>query len=321
VPGWGIAGTGQIAGRFALALRDLPGARLVRVASRDAERAGSFAAAHVGAVPGTWPELLADPAVEVVYVASPHSAHCEQAVEALAAGKHVLVEKPMALSLEQVRRMVDTASEHDRFLMEAMWTRFLPSYRRLRELVAQDAIGRVVSVEAELGFAAPFDPEHRLYRRDLGGGALLDIGTYPLQLALLLLGRPTEVRATAVLGPTEVDHDTTVELVFDGATAHLRCSIAADLPGTSSVVGERGRIELAAPVWAPESLVVDGARYDLPVVGNGLGHQAAEVHRCLLAGELQSPGMSWDDSLLLAETLDRVRSLIGLSFPVDDGAG
>jgi predicted dehydrogenase len=315
VPGWGIAGTGQIAGRFALALRDVPDARLVRVASRDAARAGSFAARHGNPLPGTWPELLRDPAVEVVYVASPHSAHCAQAVEALAAGKHVLVEKPMALSQAEVRRMVDTAAEHDRFLMEAMWTRFLPSYQRLRGLVAQDAIGRVVSVEAELGFVAPFDPDHRLYRRDLGGGALLDIGTYPLQLALLLLGRPAEVRATATLGPTGVDHDTTVELGFDGATARLRCSIVADLPGTSSVVGERGRVELAAPVWAPESLVVDGTRLDLPVVGNGLGHQVEEVHRCLSAGELQSPGMSWDDSLLLAETLDQVRSLIGLAYP------
>jgi predicted dehydrogenase len=199
--------------------------------------------------------------------------------------------------------------------MEAMWTRFLPSYLRLRELVGQGAIGRVVSVEAEVGFAAPFDPEHRLYRRDLGGGALLDIGTYPLQLALLLLGRPTEVRATASLGPTGVDHDTTVDLAFEGATARLRCSIVADLPGTSSVVGERGRIDLAAPVWAPESLVVDGTRVELPLFGDGFTHQVAEVHRCLLAGELESPGMSWDDSLLLAETLDEVRSLIGVSYP------
>ena len=316
MPGWGIAGTGQIAARFAQALTEVPEARLARVASRDADRAAAFARTHHAGAHGSWEELLRDPEVEVLYVASPHSEHCAQAVEALAAGKHVLVEKPMALSHAQVLRMVEAAEAGERFLMEAMWTRFLPAYARLRELIAQDAVGRVVSVAADLGFVAPFDAEHRLYRRDLGGGALLDIGVYPLQLALLLLGRPSEVRATATLGPTGVDHDTVVDLSFDGGgSAHLRCSLVADLPGTSLVVGERGRVELAAPVYAPESLALGGTRLELPLAGNGLRFQVEEVHRCLLAGQLQSPGMSWDDSLQLAAVLDEVRSRIGLSYP------
>jgi predicted dehydrogenase len=320
LPGWGVAGTGQIATRLAQALSSVPDARLVRVGSRDPARARAFAEAHGAASHGSWEELLEDPRVDVVYVASPHSEHCTQAVQALGAGKHVLVEKPMALSLAQVTRMVDLAGERGQFLMEAMWSRFLPAYRKVLELVAQDAIGRVLSVESGLGFDAPFDAAHRLYRRDLGGGALLDIGVYPVQLALLLLGRPRDVRATAALGPTGVDHDTVIELAFDGgATASLRCSLVADLPGTSRIVGERGVIELAAPVYAPEVLALDGARLELPLRGNGLEHQVEEVHRCLRAGLVQSPGMSWEDSRLLARTLDEVRALIGLSYPGETG--
>lgn len=319
---WAVAGTGGIAARFARALTQVPDARLVAVASRT-ERAGAAFAAehgipahHVGLEP-----LLSDPSVDVVYLASPHSEHLPQALLALAAGKHVLVEKPMALSAGQVARMVELAAARGSFLMEAMWSRFLPSYVRLRELVGEGAIGDVRSVQADVGFVAPFVPEHRIYRPELGGGVLLDVGTYPVQLALMLLGRPDTVTATATLGPTGVDHDDVVTLGWDeGRTAAVRCSLIADLSGAARVVGSLGSIELAAPHLATESLtVVRPGEADevlaLPVVGDGLRYEVEEVHRCVRAGELQSAVMSWDDSLALASTLDRVRDAIGLRFP------
>lgn len=265
---------------------------------------------------GSLEELVADPAVDVVYIASPHSEHHAQALVALRAGKHVLVEKPLALSLLQCSEMVTAARDGGLFLMEALWSRFLPAYARLRELLEDGALGTVVSVESSLGFLAPFDPTHRIYRKDLGGGVLLDMGVYPVALAELVLGAPTSISAAATLGPTGVDHDTVVDLRYgEGGWARAHSSLLADLPGTSRITGERGWVELPAPVYAPEALVLDGRVLELPSGGDGLRYQAIEVQRCLTAGLQESPVMSWADSLSLAGTLDEARRQIGLVYP------
>jgi predicted dehydrogenase len=290
---------------------------VVAVASRSAERARQFASDH--AIPvayGSLEDLVADPAVDVVYIASPHSEHHGQALLALRAGKHVLVEKPLALSLVQCTEMVRAARDGGSFLMEALWSRFLPSYARLRELLEGGALGSVLSVESSLGFLAPFDPTHRIYRKDLGGGVLLDMGIYPVALAALVLGPPTSVSAAATLGPTGVDHDTVVDLGYDdGRWARAHSSLLADLPGISRITGERGWVELPAPVYAPEALTLNGRVHELPVGGDGLRYQAVEVQRCLAAGLQESPVMSWTDSLSLAATLDEARRQIGLVYP------
>lgn len=295
----------------------MPGARVVAVASRSAERARQFASGHDIAVAyGSLEELVADPAVDVVYIASPHSEHHAQSLLALQAGKHVLVEKPLALSLTQCTEMVTAARDGGLFLMEALWSRFLPAYVLLRELLENEVLGTVVSVESTLGFAAPFDPTHRIYRKDLGGGVLLDMGVYPLALAELVLGAPTSMSAAATLGPTGVDHDTVVDLRYDdGRWARAHSSLIADLPGTSRITGERGWVELPAPVYAPEALILHGQLRELPIGGDGLRYQAIEVQRCLEAGLQQSPVMSWHGSLALARTLDEVREQIGLVYP------
>jgi predicted dehydrogenase len=313
---WGIAGTGSIATRFAHALRRVPDAHLGAVGSRTPARAQEFASAlDVPVAHGSFEELVADGAVDVLYLASPHSEHHRQAVLALTAGKHVLVEKPMALSARQVQEMVAAARAGGGFLMEAMWTRFLPAYVRLRELLGEGLLGPLSRVESALGFAAPYDPTHRIYRPDLGGGVLLDMGVYPLQLAQLVLGEPTGVRATATLGPSGVDHDTVVDLTYAAASARLHSSLLTDLEDRSRVEADRGALELLGPVYAPEALAWDGHVTELPIGGDGLRYEALEVHRCLAAGLQQSPVMSWADSLLLAQTVDEVRGQIGLTYP------
>lgn len=318
--GWGIAGTGGIASRTAEALSRVEGAQLVAVASRSRDRARAFAGDQpVRAC--SFDELISDPEVDVVYVATPHSEHCRQTLQALQAGKHVLVEKPAALSFAQTEAMVRAASDSGRFLLEGMWTRHLPSYQALRELVADGVLGDLIQVHAEQGSAWPFVPEHRIYRRDLGGGALLDLGVYPLQLALMLLGDPVEVTAHAELGPTDVDHDTRASLAFAGGRhATVRCSFRQALPGTARVIGTQGWLQLEGPLYAPESLTYQRGsgspvHVSTPSCGEGLRLQAEEVQRCLALGALQSPLMTWADSLLLARTVDRVRTAIGLTFP------
>ena len=324
---WGISSTGGIAQAFATALKRVPDAQLVAVGSRNRERAEAFAA-ECGAsrAHGSLGQLVADPDVDVVYIASPHSEHCRDALQAVAAGKHVLVEKPFGLSAAEAKVVFDAAAEAGVFVMEALWSRFLPAHVRLRELVAEGSIGEVRVVEASFGFPFPGGPEHRLLAPELGGGALLDLGIYSVNTAMQLLGRPEDVVATAVLGPTGVDLNTAVALRFaGGAVATARCSLTALDPCTARVIGTEGFIELPAPQHCPEHLVLrtlrhyrenpgPGERIELPVGGDGLRYQVHEVHECLRRGVQQSEVMSWQHTLDLMSTLDQARACIGLEY-------
>jgi predicted dehydrogenase len=323
---WGISSTGGIAGSFAKALARVPDAELVAVSSRTSERAQAFAAQHD--IPRAYASLdamLADPDVDVVYLASPHSEHCREALQVVAAGKHVLVEKPFGLSAPEAQQVFDAAGREGVFVMEALWSRFLPAHVRLRQLVADGAIGEVLTVEASFGFPAPHKPEHRLFAPDLGGGALLDLGIYPVNTAMQLLGAPADVVATATMGPTGVDVHTAVALRFSsGAVATARCSLIAPDPCTAKVIGTEGIIELPAFQHAPDFLTVhrlfsDHApeRLDLPVDGDGLRYQVHEVHTCLRRGAQQSHVMSWQHTIDLMTTLDRARACFGLTYPTD----
>lgn len=325
---WGISSTGGIAQAFAQALARVPDAQLAAVGSRAQERADAFAAEH-GAVRahGSLEALVTDPDVDVVYIASPHSEHCREALLAVAAGKHVLVEKPFGLSAADAAAVFDAAADAGVFVMEALWSRFLPAHVRLRELVAEGAIGEVRIVDASFGFPSPFHPEHRLFARELGGGALLDLGIYSVNTAMQLLGMPEDVTATATFGPTGVDVNTAVALRFPGgAVATARCSLTALDPCTARVIGTEGFVEIPAPQHCPEHLVLrtlrhyredpgPGERIDLPVGGDGLRYQVQEVHECLRRGAQQSDVMSWQHTLDLMTTLDRARACIGLEYP------
>lgn len=324
---WGIAGTGNIAAEFARALARVEGGHLVAVGSRTKQRAQEFAAS-VGAAHahGSLAELVADEDVDVVYVASPHSEHAAQAVAALEAGKHVLVEKPLTLDVVQARKVLAAAKGSGRFAMEGMWSRFLPAYARLQELVADGAIGEVRAVQATFGFPAAALPAGRLLDPALGGGALLDLGVYPLHLATFLLGAPDAVAAVATLGPTGVDVDTAVSLRWaDGATASAQVSLTTWLPMTGVVVGTDGWVELPAPHHVAESLTLHRhgtggvpptrSHEAHPIGGDGLRFEIAHVHACLVRGLRQSPVLPLAQSLMQMEVLDQVRTQIGLQLP------
>nr|BAK26795.1 oxidoreductase [Micromonospora olivasterospora] len=252
---WGILATGNIAGRFAEDLRLVPGAELVAAGSRTPESARRFAERH-GArrAYGSWAELAADDEVGAIYVATPHAAHHEAAMTCLAAGRAVLVEKPCTLDLATSTELVETARARDVFLMEAMWMRTNPLVLRLAELVADGAIGEITSVQADFGVAGPFPPEHRMRARALGGGALLDLGVYPVSLAHLLLGVPQHVGSWARLGPEGVDENTGIVLGYgSGAVATLSCGMVGETPRVAAITGTAGRIDLPAPFFRPPS--------------------------------------------------------------------
>lgn len=326
---WAIAGTGGIASAFAQDLALLPDAEIVAVASRARPTADAFAdrfgieRRHVG-----YEALAADPDVDAVYVAVPHTGHCEAALAAIAGGKAVLCEKPFALNAAEAERMIGAARAAGTFLMEAMLMRFLPRFAVLRALIAEGRIGEVRAVVADRGEVLSADPEHRVLNPGYGGGALLDLGIYPVSLASMLTGgvMPDRVEAVARKAVTGVDAQTSIVLGYpSGAHAVLTTSLDARTPNAASVTGTAGRIVIER-MWARDSPIelipLDGAveRFEFTHEGNGLRHQAGEVGRCLRAGETQSPVMPLDETLTIMRTLDLVRERIGLRYPGEAGA-
>ena len=317
---WGIAGTGGIAGGFTRDLALVPGAQVVAVGSRSQDTADAFAADHgIGRAHGSYDALADDPDVDVVYVAGPHTTHLDLTLRFLRAGKHVLCEKPLGLSAAEVRQMAEAARRADRFLMEALWSRFLPAYAELRELLAQGVIGEPRMVEAEFGFVLPFDATHRLFDPQLGGGSTLDQGIYPVQLGHLVFGPPDQVGATGHLGPSGVDEHVAAVLRHPGGGITVaKSSLTASLRCGATVSGTLGTIEVPPFMHRPESLVVrnlDGERtVPAPIEGVGLHHEALEVQRCLTAGERESPLLPLAESLAIATTLDAIRAALGVRY-------
>jgi predicted dehydrogenase len=316
---WGILSTGQIAAKFVNDLQHLPDAVITAVGSRTEEAAKRFAAAHgIPTAHGSWQALAEDPEVDVVYVATPHSGHHAATMTVFEAGKAALTEKPITLDVAQATTLFDAARERNLFLMEAMWTRFIPAVQHAQQLVASGAIGRVTSVSADFGFVAPDDEAHRLHARALGGGALLDLGIYPATIAHLFLGPPDEIRAWADLGPQGTDRNTAMIFGYaSGALASLTCSLVSATPWVAVIAGTEGRIELPS-VMCPARLTL--YRGDQPEVidmsyeGTGYQFEAAEVHRCLRDGLIESPAMPHAESLAVMTTLDRVRAQIGVTY-------
>lgn len=318
---WGVLATGGIAAAFTADLREMPDARVVAVGSRSLPAAKAFAERFdIPRAYGSWTELADDEEVDVVYVATPHCAHRVAAGLCLQAGRAVLCEKAFTINAVEARELVDLARARGRFLMEAMWTYANPVVRRMTDLVRDGAIGEVRAVHADFGLAGPFTPEHRLRDPALGGGALLDLGVYPVSFAQLLLGEPDEVRAWARLTPEGVDADTGVLLGYDnGAMAVLSCSLTADTARTAAVTGSDGRIEFPRGFFRPERFVLhrhghDSEKFTAPGAA-GYTHEAAEVMRCLRAGLLESPLVPLDGTLAVMRTLDAVRDRIGVRYP------
>jgi predicted dehydrogenase len=320
---WGMLATGGIAHSFARDLALLPSAEIIAVGSRSAGPAEQFGDEF--GVPhrhASYQALVEDPDVDVVYVSTPHPGHHDAALLAIKAGKAVLVEKPFAMDAAQAREMIDAARARGTFLMEAMWTRFLPHIARLREILGAGTLGQVVYLTAEHGQWFAPDPQFRLFAPELGGGALLDLGIYPVSFASLVLGRPA--RITAVSEPAFTGVDATTSMIFQydsGAHAVLTTTLAASSANRAAIYGTAARIETEGCFYIPATFRViarDGTeleRYDVPHEGGGLRHQAAEVGRCLRAGLAESPLMPLDETYSIMQTMDEIRRQIGLSYP------
>jgi predicted dehydrogenase len=318
---WGILGPGGIAEKFAADLSLVDGAELAAVGSRSMDKAAAFAKrfgfdrAH-----GSYAELAADPGVDVVYVATPHSFHFDAAMTCIQAGKAVLVEKPITLDLASAARLVQAAHSSGVFLMEAMWMRVNPAIRKAAELVEEGAIGWVSAIHADFGLQGPFAADHRLRDPRLGGGALLDLGVYPIHLVHLIMGTPASVQAWAHLTPEGVDENTGVLLGYQqGAVAALTCSINGASRNAASITGTDGRIDLPVEFYAPRELTLSrpgraAETFEFPFAGSGYQFEAAEVQRCLLAGEPESPRMPHATTLEIMTLLDTIRDEIAVTY-------
>jgi predicted dehydrogenase len=311
-----------VAHLFARGLLELRGSSLVAVGSRDLARAQTFAAEFgVERAWGSYRELAEDPGVDIVYVATPHSLHEEHTILCLEAGKHVLCEKPFALNAAQARRMIAVAQERQRALMEAVWTRFLPAFRELRDKVHDGVIGDVTLIEADFGFHATFDPQSRLFAPQLGGGALLDLGVYPINLAFMLCGAPTEIDSTTKLGQTGVDEQSAIRFRHEnGAISRLSCSLRADTDCKARIVGTNGCITIPPPWWASSQFILEQRDtepriFDFANRGGGYTHQAEEFIEVIRSGKTESPIMPLAETLAIMETMDAIRNDWGQRYP------
>jgi predicted dehydrogenase len=322
---WGILGTGGIAEAQTKDLKVL-GSPVTAVGSRTQERADAFAAKHgIPHAHGSYEALVADPEVDVIYVATPHPMHAEDAILALNAGKHVLVEKVFTVNAAEARSVVDLAHERGLVALEAMWTRWLPHMVRIREIIAAGTLGEVRTLIADHTQKLPADPAHRIQNPDLGGGALLDLGIYPVSFAWDLFGAPTSVQAHSSPTPvTGVDRQTAIILGYDdGQQALLQCALDTAGPNRAVILGTEARIEIDGVWYTPTSFRVvapDGRvleQYESRVEGRGMQFQAAELESLVAAGTLDSAVLPSAQTVAIVETLDEVRRQIGLTYPTE----
>lgn len=318
---WGIIGVGWMADQFANGVNAFTASTVHAVSSRSLEKARAFASGHsVAKAYGSVAELVADPDIDVIHIASPHSEHLANALEAIAAGKNVLVEKPMCRNAAEARTLIDAARAANVFVMEAMWTRYLPHMVALKKVIADGEIGEIIALSADHGQAFPFIPGSRWWEPSLAGGALLDLGIYPVAFAHDILGVPTSIMASGQMTDTNVDGQVSMILGYGGTTqASLQTTLWAATPTVAAISGTKGRIEIAGSFYRESPFRVirpDGVR-EFPYEGakNGYAYEAAEVARRVTAGEKQSPAMTPEMTLEVMATLDEVRRQIGLTYP------
>ena len=321
---WGILGTGAIAKKFATGLTALADATLAAVGSRTQAAADAFGDQfNVPARYDSYEALAQASDVDVIYVATPHTLHCENSLLCLAAGKGVLCEKPFTINAQQAKEVIDFARQKQLFLLEAMWPRYIPLIVKLRELLAQDVIGEVRMLQADLGFSSRFNPQSRLYDPALGGGAMLDVGVYPVSLASMIFGKPDRVVSMAHLGESGVDEQSAMVLGYAGGEiAIASTSIRVVTSREAVLLGSTGQIRLHVPWLAPTKMTISRPGQADEVIamsfeGNGYNYEAAEVGHCLRAGKLESEAMPLDETLAIMETMDEARRQWGLKYPME----
>jgi predicted dehydrogenase len=321
---WGILGPGGIARAFAKDLQLLDGHEVAAVGSRTLSNAQEFAKSFGGTAYGSYEELVADPAVDAIYVATPHPSHKDNVISALNAGKPVLCEKPFAVNAHEAREMVAAAQRNGVALMEAMWARFLPHYAHVREIIASGVLGQILTVQADHGQRLADKSIPRLIEPSLAGGALLDLGIYPVSFAHMILGNPTKITASAVLTDKGVDAQTSMIFDYaDGAQAVLTTTMIEQTPCRAVVAGVNGWLEIDRTFYNPTSMRVvlfDGSvtQYPHTYTGHGLREQAEAFKKLVQSGKNQSEILTWKDTVDIMGTLDAVRSQIGLRYPFEN---
>lgn len=321
---WGILGAGGIAAKFAAGVAAVEDQVVIAVGSRTQASADRFADRFdILRRHASYEELVSDPNVDAIYVATPHSFHREHTLLALRHGKHVLCEKPFAINAGEAQDMVDEARRSGLFLMEAMWTRFLPIIVEMRRLIADGAIGQVQMIQSDFGFRASFNPASRLFDPALGGGALLDVGVYPVSLASMLLGAPDRIAAVAALGATGIDENTGMLLGFPGGeVAVLATTVRAATLQEAVILGDNGWIRVHSPWWVGKRLTLQRAGseaevIDRPFMANGYNYEAIEVATCVRAGKQESSVMPLDESVRIMTILDEIRTRLGMKYPME----
>lgn len=321
---WGILGTGRMANSFATAVTGVEDAKLLAVASRQIQRAKEFASKFsIDNAYSSYAELVANEKIDAVYIATPHSAHKDNVIMCLQGNKAVLCEKPFTINAAEARTIIQLAREKDLFLMEAMWTRYIPAICKLRDLLAEDCIGNIQIMLAGGAFMPEFDADFYLFNRDLGGGVLLDAGVYMISMASMLFGTPKTIKAIAGLSMSGVDeHDGYLLEHDNGALANLYVSLRGQSSPDLTLIGSKGRIYLHPPIFCPSKITLnlnDGTEtiYELPFDSNGYQFEIMEVNRCLRSGLKESSLMPLEESLAIMQTMDEIRQQIGVHYPME----
>lgn len=320
---WGIIGLGNISNRFADALKVIDDAEIAAVASRNQAKADDFAERHhAQKAYDSYEKLFQDEEVQVVYIGTPHVFHAENAIAAMEHGKAVLCEKPIAMNRKQAQAMFDCAKANNVFLMEALWTRFIPSFQKAKALIENGTIGEVKNIIADFGFRSSHSAESRVFNRQLGGGSILDVGIYPIFVAVSILGKPKSIRAFAILNAQQTDDACNMIFEYDNALASLTSSLVANQQVEATIFGTEGTVRLNNRFHEPTTVSVlrqfeEVERFTFEETGNGMQYQAIEVQQCIQRGEIESKLMSWQDSLLLNKVMDAVRKDAGVSYEWD----
>ena len=321
---WGILGPGGIARAFAKDLNLIQGHTIAAVGSRSLENAQKFSAQFGGTAYGSYEELVGDPSIDAIYVATPHPAHHDNVILALNAGKPVLCEKPFAVDAQQAQAMVDAASRNSVALMEAMWARFLPHYAKVRELVDSGVLGPIHSIHADHGQRLADQGIARLVEPDLAGGALLDLGIYPVSFAHMILGNPSNITSQAVMTERGVDAQTSMIFSYDsGAQAVLTTTMMEQTPCRAVVAGLNGWLEIDRTFYNPAAMRIvlnDGTVTEYPntYAGHGLREQAEVFKQLVISGKFESDILTWADTVDIMKSLDTVRAQIGLKYPFEN---
>lgn len=320
---WAILGCGRIAKTFASDLKLLENANLYATASRSLEKAENFGREFgFEKSYGSYEEMVADPKVDIVYIATPHSHHLAHSLLCLNQKKAVLCEKAFAINEKEVSQMIASAKENNTFLMEAFWTRFNPAFLKVLEIIKSKELGELIHVKCDFKFFAPFNPAHRLFNLDLGGGSLLDIGIYPVFTALMTLGLPDEIQLDAELGKTGADEN--IEMSFkynNGKSANLSSGLKCAAFNDSEFLFENGAVRISRELEVP-MLYKKG--YDLKTIpidntpGSGYQLEAKHVMECLDNNLKESPMLPLSFSLDLIKTLDKIREKAGVTYPSHD---